>query len=123
MSDELTIKALFTPAINPPNMYYPFRNDSFNEGIGYNQIDLIYFMMSNMETLKLLPVNLESQDFQNFDSYLTPAFDNLLNSTKYSFHREFIDFFSTMKQNQLIIIYIETFICILVIGYVGYAIK
>lgn len=39
-SDPLTLKTLFDPSLNAHNMYPPFLNDSFNNGISYDQIEI-----------------------------------------------------------------------------------
>lgn len=63
-------------------MYYPFQNNSFNKGIAYNQVDLIYFLTSCIQSLNSLPANRTGQPFTNFNMYIAPAYDNLINSTK-----------------------------------------
>lgn len=57
MSDPMTLQTIFDNELNIPKIYYPFQNNSINNGIGYDQIDLIYFMVSTMQSLNELPAN------------------------------------------------------------------
>lgn len=58
MGDPMTLQSIFDPNLNTPKVFYPFQNNSFNKGIGYNQIDLIFFMVSTMQSLNKFPTNL-----------------------------------------------------------------
>lgn len=86
LTDPMTVQSIFDESLNKPRIFYPFRNDSYNNGIGYNQIDLIYFIASSIQTLNTLPANRTGQAFTNFNMYIAPAYDSLINSTKMQFH-------------------------------------
>ena len=85
MSDPMTLQSIFDPNLNIPKIYYPFQNNSFNKGIGYNQIDLIYYMVSTIQSLNKLPANRTGEYFTNFNMYITP-YDSLINATKIRFN-------------------------------------
>jgi hypothetical protein len=86
LSDPKTIQSIFDPNLNLPKTYYPFQNNSFNQGIGYSQIDLIYFVTSCIQSMNAQPVNRTGQFFVNFNMYMMPAYDHLINSTKIRLH-------------------------------------
>lgn len=119
MSDPMTIQSIFDSSLNVPKMYYPFKNDSFNKGIGYNQIDLIYYMVSTIQSLNKLPANRTGEYFTNFNMYITP-YDSLINSTKIRFHDHFKDIFGSMIYNQMVFLAVEIFIFVLGILYITY---
>lgn len=40
--DPFTIQTIFNSKVNPSETYYPFINNTFNMGIGLNQVDIFY---------------------------------------------------------------------------------
>lgn len=119
MSDPMTLQSIFDPSLNIPKMYYPFQNNSFNKGIGYNQIDLIYYMVSTIQSLNKLPANRTGEYFTNFNMYITP-YENLINSTKIRFHGSFKDIFGSMINNQIVFLVTEISIFVLGMVYISY---
>ena len=119
LADQLTIKSIFDESLNRPQIYYPFLNDSFNQGIGYNQIDLIYFMVSCIQSVNKLPADRKGEYFTNFNMYIVPAYDNLANSTKIQFYKSFSTIFDTMLDQQYIVVGIQIFTFLAAVGYLA----
>jgi hypothetical protein len=113
MADPMTLQSIFEEELNKPRMYYPFLNDSYNNGIGYNQIDLIYFIASCIQTLNTLPVNRTGQAFTNFNMYIAPAYDSLINSTKMQFYESFSSIFTSMLHAQYTVLVLEAAVFVL----------
>jgi hypothetical protein len=86
IQDSSTIITVFDKHLNPPNLYFPFRNNSFNEGIGYNQIDIFNTIAASISSLSIMPINRTGHDFLQLNEYLMPSYDNMMNTTKYKFH-------------------------------------
>lgn len=120
LTDQMTVQTIFDANLNRPRIYYPFLNDSYNQGIGYNQIDLIYFITSCIQTLSTLPANRTGQTFTNFNMYIAPAYDSLLNSTKMQFHESFSAFFTSMLNAQYIVLVVELTIFVLAAAYLSH---
>ena len=87
LSNILTIETLSDRTLNIPKMYGPFYNNSVNRGIQYNQIDLFYVVYSSIISLsKETSINRNGTNFKQLNSYLKPAYDEMINSTKLNFH-------------------------------------
>jgi hypothetical protein len=102
-SQSSTILTLSDLIINRPNSYPPFTNNSINLGLSYNQIDLFYEIYSSIITLNNPPFNLRSYDFMQFNSYIKPGYDNLMNNTKNNFHSSFNQLFYQIQIEQVAI--------------------
>jgi len=95
-------RAIFNGTFNPAKMYWPLNN--ITGSVGYNQIDLIYLMESAMRTLaESNVINASSKEFVTFTNFLYPAFCNLVNSTKISLHKHFINYFTGLHTADTII--------------------
>jgi len=95
-------RAIFNGTFNPTKMYWPLNN--ITGSVGYNQIDLIYLMESTMRTFaESNVINASSKEFVTFTNFLYPAFCNLVNSTKISLHKHFINYFTGLNTTDTII--------------------
>jgi hypothetical protein len=119
MADTMTLESIFDLNLNLPKTYYPFQNNSFNRGIGYNQIDLIYYMVSCIQSLNRLPANRTGEYFTNFNMYITP-YDQLINSTKIQFHSYFRNIFTSMINNQVTFLVLEMLTFVLGMIYINF---
>jgi hypothetical protein len=80
---------LYDINLNPPRLYYPFKNNSINKGIGYDQIDIFYAVADSISSLSIIPSNRTTRDFIQIHQYLVPSYDNMINTTKYRLHSQF----------------------------------
>jgi hypothetical protein len=122
LADPMTIQSIFDEGLNQPNMYYPFLNNSYNQGIGYNQIDLIYFITSCIQSLNIMPANRTGEYFTNFNMYIAPAYDNLINSTKIRFHQSFSAIFTSMLDHQYAAMSLEVAVFAVAAAYIAAAV-
>jgi len=83
-------------------MYYPFRNNSINAGVGYNQIDIFYIISASISSLSAMPINRTGHDFLQLNQYLKPSYDIMINTTKYKLHSYFENIFTLMETKQII---------------------
>lgn len=83
--DPFTIETIFNADVNRPQIYYPFANNSFNLGVGLNQVDIFYEIMSNLASLSKVPISINrlGYEFNQFNMYIKPAYDAMINATKY----------------------------------------
>ena len=84
--DPITIEALFDPSIVIPVEYLPSEINSINEGIAYSSTDLFYLIFSCIATLSNSPANRTGHDFMQLNSYISPGYDSVLNSSKAQIH-------------------------------------
>lgn len=122
-SEPLTIKTLFDPTLNVPKMYPPFLNDSFNQGIVYDQTEIYGIIISSITSLSRLPINRTGYDFAMLNMYLVPSYDHMINSTKIRFHETFQENLGRMLDDQLIVAGVEAGIFLLIVIFVGHRIR
>lgn len=84
-----TIITLYDTNLNSPGLYYPFKNNSINKGIGYSQVDIFYVIADSISSLSLISSNRSSRDFIQIHEYLVPSYDTMINTTKYRLHSQF----------------------------------
>lgn len=92
---------MFEPSLNIASNYKPYYNYPDLSTIEYNHIDLFYEIVSGITSLGVLPINRTGLTFRKYNSYLKPAYDNLMNNTKLQLHSKFTDIFRQMTLKQL----------------------
>jgi hypothetical protein len=95
---------LFEGSLNPETKYYPYLKYPFLINDSKDNIDLFYTILSSLSTLNQPSVNRTSPDFQRFISYLKPAYDIMMNTTKYRLHNTFEEVFKQSLTMQKIFI-------------------
>jgi hypothetical protein len=87
--DPFTLKTIFNSNINNHASFEPYLNNSYNQGLPLNQNDVFYQIMSCLASLSKLPININRNgyEFVQFNMYLKPAFDTMINGTKYNLNK------------------------------------
>lgn len=91
IKDPKINKIVYDSIYNKDQMYGPYTPNEVNQNLSYNQIDLFFLIGQTVLGLATPPINRTSPDFKLFTSYIKPAYDKLINSTKYIFHYKFQD--------------------------------
>ena len=91
VASNLATKTIFDSAINAPSHFPPFSVKTYNQNNSYDQTELLYFILSCATDLNTPNISYNSHAMQQFDSYLTPSFDKMMNGTKNSFHNTFTE--------------------------------
>lgn len=97
-----TIITLYDTNLNSPGLYYPFKNNSINKGIGYSQVDIFYVIADSISSLSLISSNRSSRDFIQIHEYLVPSYDTMINTTKYRLHSQFQNMLTAINLNQIV---------------------
>jgi len=84
-----TRKTLFDPTLVVPATYSPYYQYPWMGNLTYNQIDLFYIVYSSISSLNQMPINRTGLEFQKFNSFLKPSYDNMMNGTKYQLQATF----------------------------------
>ena len=90
---DLIKMTIFDPNLNPESIYYPAYNYSFIANNSQTNIDLFYTILSSVSSLNQPYVNRTSLEFRKYYSYLKPAYDNMMNTTKNRLHTTFSSIF------------------------------
>lgn len=114
----MTLQTLFDQQLNVPNIYHPYQNDSFNEGLSYNQIEIYSVIVSSIVSLSKLPINRTDYNFKMLNMYLVPSYDHMVNSTKIRIHKNFQNTLSNMLSNQILVGAVEFSIFVAMIVFV-----
>lgn len=117
-SEPLTIKTLFDPQLNVPQLYPPYKNSTFNKGLSYDQIEIYHVIISCIMSLSKLPINRTGYDFSMVNDYLIPSYDHMINATKIKFHQTFQDNLHIMLIDQIIIALVEFAIFVIIVIFV-----
>jgi ABC-type multidrug transport system fused ATPase/permease subunit len=115
-----TTRTIFDPTLNDARMYGPFEVTPQNQGLMYNHIDLFYLILGNIASLSAGSFNSSSLDFQQLHSYLTPSYDQMMNSTKHLFHSSLQNDLASIAVEQLVLIFVLSFVLLLAAVCISY---
>jgi len=86
-------------------------------------VDLFYLIFSDITTLNNLSFNSTSYDFVQYNSYIKPSYDTLMNKTKNNFHSSFGLLFYQIQMEQVAVTVVQLFIFLIVTTFSLYKIK
>lgn len=81
-----TKSTLFDSIFNADTIYYPYYSYSFLSNDSLKAIDLLYTMVSAVSSLNTPAIDLTNHEYERFNAYLKPAYDTMMNTTKYNLH-------------------------------------